>query len=100
MNCHVICCRRGSLGSQTVYHTSKSLDITELPVRKGDTLDFVADFNGEISFDQHHWAIRIETVEEPKTAWDSVREFQGQESDRFQVFAHALLMTNEFVFVD
>ncbi|MCA9206980.1 MAG: DUF1553 domain-containing protein, partial [Planctomycetales bacterium] len=97
--------RHGVLGTWSAHHTSVDTGPVRTRVAAGDTIDFVVDFNGEILHDEHEWPVVIRHVAEspPNDAvamWDSVQDFRGGRVDRWQAFLHALLMTNEFVFVD
>ncbi|MCA9228797.1 MAG: hypothetical protein KDA47_24440, partial [Planctomycetales bacterium] len=97
--------RHGVLGTWSAHHTSVDTGPVRTRVAAGDTIDFVVDFNGQILHDEHQWPVVIRHVAEspPNDAvamWDSVQDFRGGRVDRWQAFLHALLMTNEFVFVD
>ncbi|MEC9091055.1 MAG: DUF1553 domain-containing protein, partial [Planctomycetota bacterium] len=89
------------LGSWQVHHSQETTNVKELSVRQGDTLDLLSDFNGNISHDQHQWSVTIKSIsEEPGQHWNSKKDFRGPLTDRWQSYVHALLMTNEFIFVD
>ena len=100
VNSRVISNRHGTLGSWSVHHSETKTNVSEFVVKEGDTLDFVSDFNSDIGYDQHKWMIVIESVEPEPVRWDSVKQFQGPSSSPWNSFVHALLMTNEFMFVD
>ena len=100
VNSKVIFSRGGILGSWTVHHSKKETNIHSVRVRAGDTIDFISDFNSEISYDQYKWNVIIETNEKAPTRWDSVKQFKGPTSSAWAKLAHALLMTNEFMFID
>lgn len=99
VRCYLISSRQGKLGQWQVHHSKTETHVTSIKVKQGDVLDFVSDFNGEISYDQHKWSIKIIHAGHRQT-WDSVQEFRGKYVDRLQSYVHALLMTNEFLFVD
>lgn len=100
VNSKVISSRGGILGSWTVHHSKTETNIPGISVKAGDTIDFVSDFNSEIAYDQHKWSVLIETTEKAPTKWDSVKQFSGPKNSAWVNFAHALLMTNEFMFID
>lgn len=90
--------RAGVLGEWKVHHSESVTTIDSTEVRAGDTIDMVVDFQDEIAHDQHLWQL---TITSPGgETWDSRRDFQGQQADRWQMYIQALLMTNEFVYVD
>lgn len=93
--------RSGQLGEWKVHQSSATTGPFNIELESGDTLDFVVDFNGEITHDEHEWVIDIKQTGENPTVWNSEKEFRGQATvDRWQMLTQALLMTNEFVFVD
>ncbi len=93
--------RSGQLGEWKVHKSSAQTGPFEVELESGDTLDFVVDFNGEILHDEHEWIIDIKLAGAQPGVWNSEKEFRGAvQSDRWQMLVQALLMTNEFVFVD
>ena len=96
----IISSRSGILGAWTVHTSQAETNITRAEVKKGDTIDFVSDFNGDISYDQHLWSINISTEGKNKVEWDSIKQFKRKQNSKWLSFVHALLMTNEFIFID
>ena len=96
----IISSRSGILGAWTVHTSQAETKITRAEVKKGDTIDFVSDFNGDISYDQHLWSINISTEGKNKVEWDSIKQFKRKQNSKWLSFVHALLMTNEFIFID
>ena len=87
----------------TIHNSRQDIASVQTTVEAGDTIDFVVDFNGEITHDEHMWEITIrqDTTDGAKgSVWDSVRDFRGTGDDPWVDLTHALMMTNEFVFVD
>ncbi len=77
--------------------------ITQLAA--GATLDFVVDGVGDASDDQFEWEVKIFPVDaDSRTSdtprWDSRLDFRGPQAKPWEQLAQALLMANEFVFVD
>ncbi|MDA1163277.1 MAG: DUF1553 domain-containing protein, partial [Planctomycetota bacterium] len=103
----VVCSRSGIVGEAKVDQSEAELNVASLKVEPGDTIDFVADWQGHITHDEHEWFISIRLVnavnssaEAAITEWDAQRDFVGAGSDVWTDYVHALLMTNEFVFAD
>jgi len=94
--------RDGVVGEWTVHNGSSQAEVKQVTVRKGDTLDFIVEPRGSDSFDSFAWAPTIHTLDGSQT-WDSAQGFQlpgGEPLSRTALYAQALMMTNEFVFVD
>lgn len=99
--------RAGQLGEWKAHASEASFGTLTTEVQTGDTVDLVVDFAGDITHDEHESPFEIrqmeDTAAQPNTAhvWNSEKDFRGGViTDRWQLLAHALLMTNEFVFVD
>jgi hypothetical protein len=90
--------RTGIVGQWIVHHSEAITSIDSIEVSVGDTIDMVVDFQDQISHDEHLWQLEIK--DQNGTTWNSTRDFRGQQSDRWQMYIQALLMTNEFVYVD
>ena len=69
-----------------------------LNVQAGDVLDFVIDCRGSIAHDEFTWAPTVR--ESPTTAWDAASGFRGPSLTPWEQYAQALLLSNEFAFVD
>ncbi|HSG70360.1 MAG TPA: PSD1 and planctomycete cytochrome C domain-containing protein, partial [Planctomycetaceae bacterium] len=89
----------GVLGEWTVDQSKAALPELEVSLRQGDTLDFVVDFRETILHDEHEWPVTIRHRDDDRE-WNSERDFRGHTSDRWTELVHALMMTNEFVFID
>ena len=93
--------RHGLLGEWKVHNSEAVMEPLVIQVEPGDTLDFVVDFQGEITHDEHEWPITIRPVGvKGRQDWNSETDFSGGTADVWVRYVHALLMTNEFVFVD
>ncbi len=110
----IVSSREGVLAEWTVHYKQEATELTSLKVKKGDTLDFVVDYNGENSFDAFTWSPVITEAKQgavnaanrsPQT-WNAVSDFRAPELQQkvadtiWSRYVHALLMTNEFTFVD
>lgn len=77
--------------------------VDELEVHAGDTLDFVTDANGDTNSDGFEWKVRIVSQDESDTRTNSERHFSAQQPrvlTPWEQATQALLLTNEFCFVD
>jgi hypothetical protein len=99
--------RRGLLKSAEVHNSQARLDVPDLEIRTGDTLDLVVDIGGGLNNDQFTWQAEIKqtsTAEsQTATTWNSQRDFTGPATARlgaWEQLAQVLLSANEFVFID
>lgn len=94
--------RSGLLGEWRAHNGEARTNVAEVRVEKGDTLDFLVDAVGEESFDSFLWAPQLR-VRASGEIWDSARQFgppPGPPLSRLALYAQALMMSNEFLFVD
>jgi hypothetical protein len=98
----IVSSRHGLLGEWTVHQSNTATGPVHTQVEPGDIIDFVVDCQGEITHDEHEWPVTITTpaATGPRQSWNSQKDFYVGPSDIWVNYAHALLMTNEFVFVD
>lgn len=101
----IVSSTKGILGEAKVDHSEAELNVDSIEVEPGDTIDFVADWQGQILHDEHEWRITIRLVDSGDLAsktnvpnWDAQRDFVGGGTDVWTDYVHALMMTNEFVF--
>ena len=85
-----------------------------MEVKRGDTIDFVVDFNGNLNSDDFKWSPVIKSKDQPAGAssgeyaaeWNAKKDFSGppEEPPRplspWEKYAQVLLLSNEFMFVD
>jgi len=101
----------GQIAEWPVQHGKVDGRVERVEVQAGDTVDFVVEFNGDLSFDSFGWAPIIRLVEPggpagEKSQWNAQAEFGGNPDQRpdpldaWGQLAQALLMSNEFMFVD
>ncbi len=110
VRCTIVSSRTGRLAEATVFHGKATLDVANLAVEPGETLDFVVDIAGGLNSDQHLWAPQIESVvtepngaATPASGWNAERDFAGPPVhllEGWEQLAQVLLLSNEFVFVD
>lgn len=103
---------KGLLGSWAAFHGSRPTPLKDISVRKGDTIDFVVDCRAENSFDSFQWnptirlipfGTRLTAHTEPPT-WNAASDFGAPNArtglNSWEKYCQALLMTNEFTFLD
>lgn len=96
----IVSSRQGLLGEWTVHKLQAQTEARDVKVEKGDTIDFVVDPLSEESFDGFSWAPVIQMGSQ---RWDARQEFgppPPRPLSRIELYAQALLMTNEFLFLD
>ena len=115
----IVSSRDGELGHWTAQHGTAQTNVERVTVKRGDTLDFIVDCRTNPNFDAFQWAPVLKTVPasniktasapapaEPTLTWSASADFGGPDSQTvktlsaWEKYAHILLMTNEFCFVD
>ncbi|MEZ6088042.1 MAG: PSD1 and planctomycete cytochrome C domain-containing protein [Pirellulaceae bacterium] len=109
----IVSSRHGKLAETTLKASEAALDVPELDVEAGDTIDFVVDIISVLNSDQHLWAPVIRQVSnsngEQETSgaelsdWNATRDFIGPSTpnlSKWEQLAQILMLTNEFWFVD
>jgi hypothetical protein len=96
---------RGSekIGEWTVKQGEQETRIDDVLLQPGDTLDFVTDSFGDISHDSFEWKVRIVSNDERQVRANSERHFSSMQPrplTPWEQAAQALLLTNEFCFID
>jgi hypothetical protein len=96
---------RGSekVGQWTVVHGETETQIDEVQVQAGDTIDFATDSLGDSSNDTFEWKVRIVSNDESRVRANSEKHFTSQKTRALSVWeqaAQALMLTNEFCFID
>jgi hypothetical protein len=96
----IVSSRHGPLKTATAHKSKAKMEVAKVEVKAGDTLDFVVDILGELNTDQYLWA-PVVTAGDKK--WDAKAEFTGPARpalNGWEQLAQALIMANEFMFVD
>ncbi len=113
----IVSSRAGELGHWTAQHGQAQTSVERVVVKRGDTLDFLVDCRANPGFDAFAWSPVIKTAaasnvktastaSEPTLTWSASVDFGGPDSQTvktlsaWEKYAHILLMTNEFCFVD
>src|SRR6056297_8873 len=90
---------------QTLKNARASLRSLNLTVRPGDHLELVVDCRRHASSDAFLWSLKIEGVDGALAGrvWDSIVDFKAPPPPPLtplEQFAQALLLTNEFLYLD
>ena len=98
----VISSRHGELKAATVHKTNVEMNVENIAVEAGDTLDFIVDIGDNLNSDQFLWEPVIVTAER---RWEAKPEFTGplpapDYLEPWELYAQVLLLANEFAFVD
>jgi hypothetical protein len=105
----IISSRQGVLKEWIVKHEKRPTALDSVAVRPGETLDFVVDCRQSDDSDGFGWAPVIKTKQRAGSSasvvqlWHSANDFSGPPPPRltaWEQLAQALLVSNEFVFVD
>ena len=89
--------------------TSTEVNIKDIEVKAGDTIDFVVDCGATASGDEFTWAPTVSLVRKDKDEYKteivsaSAKEFRGPPATTllpWEQLALVMLQSNEFVFVD
>ena len=73
----VVSSRDGVAGDWTAHHSQAETNVAELTVAAGDTIDFIADNNGDVGYDGFTWTVTVSL----QSAAGGVREFSS--TDQF-----------------
>ncbi len=98
----IVSSRDGFLGEWIVHNSSAQTELKNIELQKGDTIDFMLDPQSNDSFDATEWSPQIVSTD-GKQAWNAKDGFgppPGEPLTRLDLYAQALMMTNEFSFVD
>jgi hypothetical protein len=110
----IISDRQGLLRNTIAFNETKGINEASVELEEGEILDFTVDCNkGGPNSDAFRWTITITRLpsKDPgdyppadlRTNWDSQADFgppPPPPPNQWQQLAHALLLTNEFLFVD
>ena len=100
----------GLLRSATVHHATEQIDVESVPVKKGDTLDFIVDIRDGLNSDQFLWSPKITQIgttgaggNNVDHVYDAGKDFSSESKsqlNRWEQLAQVLMLANEFMFVD
>jgi mono/diheme cytochrome c family protein len=98
----IVSSRSGLLGEWQVHNGKAQTNVAELDVKAGETLDFTLDCMANDGYDSFQWAPVIRRIDGEAT-WDASALFGPPPPSallRVAAYAQALMMTNEFMFID
>ena len=100
----IINAQKGQLRSGVAHNSETQLLVERIDVAAGDIIDFVIDCRANESHDSFTWQIRIQPLTDSGSTWDSARDFGSglpvPQLNSWGQLAQALMMSNEFVFID
>ncbi|PYI80806.1 MAG: hypothetical protein DME26_20940 [Verrucomicrobia bacterium] len=109
----VVSSRAGMLGNWTLHNKKEDVKIEAIQVKEGDALDFVVDFHANLNSDDFKWAPVIKLIgpgagsgSDYTGEWNAKKDFSGPPTpppkplNAWEKYAHVLLLSNEFLFVD
>lgn len=98
--------RLGVLGEWVAQDGSAETNIASVEIKRGETLDFVVDCRTTENTDAFVWAPNVVQPGAKRLVWRADRDFSGPMApaapplNKWERYAQALLMTNEFIYVD
>lgn len=97
----------GKLGEWIVHNNKATTNVERVEVKRGDTIDFVADLRASVDSDSFTWGetIRYTTAAADGKKWNAKADFAGPRKafkplTPWERYAQALLLSNELMFVD
>ena len=101
---------KGQLRAATVHASQAMMNVEELPMKAGDTLDFVVDIGGRLNSNQFLWAPSIRLAGSAGSGgdlgtrlWNAQADFTKSpvsQLDPWEQFVQVMMLANEFLFVD
>lgn len=97
---------QGVVGAWEVHHGETATAIADITIAPGDIVDFIVDCRTGNAYDSFTWSYTLrldEAPDWPHPVWDSTASFQAKVAPilgRWEQLAQALLMSNEFAFID
>ena len=94
--------RTGAVASWTVARMEVESKLSGLEVKAGETLDFVVQCRADNNSDSFAWSPTVQMADE---TWSALSQFGPVEKvptplSAWEKYAHVLLQSNEFMFVD
>jgi hypothetical protein len=106
----IVSSRGGVAREVTAFQSEAKTDVERVPVRAGDTIDFVVDCRTNESNDSFTWPVTVTLTPEGKPdeemTFSSVEDFKGPPEAKSpplsarEKYAQVLLLTNEFLYID
>ena len=102
--------RTGVVGDWSAFHNEAKTEVASVTVKKGDRLDFVVDCKASENTDSFAWSPVLSPLPPPgggkRSMWSAERDFGGPPApsaaplSHWERYCQALLLTNEFSYVD
>ena len=107
----IVSSRSGLLGSWIAHNSGTDVILREISVQRGETLDFIVSSRENTNSDSFSWSPTLEATAAAakggESHWDAAADFAGPVSaepresmSAWEVYTQALLLTNEFLFID
>jgi hypothetical protein len=108
----IVSSRSGEAGTWVSKNGKQATEVKELPVERGDTIDFVVEAQESENSDSFTWAPIVTVIRDgagmsaaANRRWNAQRDFSGTREfpvalTPWEQYAQVLLSANEFVFVD
>jgi hypothetical protein len=96
----IVSSRSGECFRSAVGRGEVATSVDAIEAKRGDTIDFVAECPDHVAYSRFGWAPEIAMKDH---AWSAETEFAGPPEaplTAWESYAQALLMSNEFLFVD
>ena len=108
---HIISDKKGHLKNVEMHNETKRLSIAEIQLEAGEVLDFIVDCKSNPSSDSFRQTVNIDWLRGENmypeagtiTSWDSQGDFTSPPPpplNGWEQMAHALFMTNEFLYIE
>jgi mono/diheme cytochrome c family protein len=94
--------RSGLLGEWSIHHGKAATNVASIDVKKGETIDFVTDCVTNDGYDSFQWVPALRRLDVNQT-WSADTGFGPPPPPplaTIALYAQALMMTNEFMFID
>jgi hypothetical protein len=99
----IVSSRQGEVGFWSAGLDKTATSVAELPVKRGDTVDFVADASKGSPGNGFKWVVTIERIAGANEQWDSARDFRQPGAGALKAwerYAQVLLAAAEFMLID
>jgi len=98
----IVSSRVGTLGAYTAFHGNAATNLERISVEADEVLDFVVDCLTQEAHDAFQWSPEILMVGKRIQHWSGKHDFHGPRVvlSPLEQLAQALLLANEFVFID
>jgi mono/diheme cytochrome c family protein len=106
----IISSRAGELGAWIAQNGKSETKLERIEVKKGETIDFVAECRQSVDNDSFSWSPEVRTMNAGSqrgaaAVWNSQQDFGGPKEtlkslNPWERYAQVLLMSNELVFLD